>query len=140
MIEPIYIKVYFAAPYTNPDPEQNVKLYFEAVALYCQINDLCSAGHSVIVPVLPHAFHELHKHVERPYDEWMALDRELIKGCNCLIRLPGESTGAEQEVALARSMGLSVMDLHNAPGLPYGSNLEQAIKRMKAAREVYLGR
>ena len=44
----------------------------------------------------------------RPYEDWIKLDLEWIKACDYLLRLSGESKGADQEVEFALDNGLSV--------------------------------
>jgi 4-hydroxy-3-methylbut-2-en-1-yl diphosphate synthase IspG/GcpE len=36
------------------------------------------------------------------YDTWLTLDIEWLSVCDCLLRLPGESKGADIEVEYAR--------------------------------------
>ncbi len=43
-----------------------------------------------------------------PHAAWMAYDRPLLALCNIILRLPGESVGADQEVAWAREFGFPV--------------------------------
>jgi hypothetical protein len=43
-----------------------------------------------------------------PYDHWIALDLELVERCDAVLRVPGESPGADREVELARSLGMPV--------------------------------
>ncbi len=47
-------------------------------------------------------------HKPRPYQDWIDLDLEWVKSCDCLLRLDGESKGADMEVALAESLGIPV--------------------------------
>lgn len=135
-MEKTYLKVYFAAPYTNPDPDLNTALYFELVALTCKMWAIDDPG-LVVVPVLPHAYHFLEMHAPRPYDEWMRVDQELIKGCQMLVRFPGESSGAEQEVAFARSLGIGIRDYHSNPAKPLGANMTEAIRRQQALIDLH---
>lgn len=139
MSEIKYIKIYFAAPYTNPDPAVNVPLYFEAVALYCEFYKR-ETGDCRIVPIMPHAFHFLDARCPASYDEWMSIDKELIKGAQVLIRLPGESGGAEIEVNYARMNNIPVVDFHNNPNRPFGSDMAEMIKRLERILEVFDGK
>ena len=50
-----------------------------------------------------------------PYESWMQLDFAVIRRCDALIRLPGESPGADRELELARELGLPVVRT-----VPYG--------------------
>jgi hypothetical protein len=45
-----------------------------------------------------------------PYDDWLAYDLEVIDHCAALVRLPGESPGADGEVAYAKIMEIPVFD------------------------------
>ena len=42
------------------------------------------------------------------YEQWCALDMEFLEVCHAVLRLPGESPGAEREVSRARALGLPV--------------------------------
>jgi hypothetical protein len=44
----------------------------------------------------------------RPYEDWMAYDFDVIARCDALLRLPGESPGAEREVVEASVAGIPV--------------------------------
>lgn len=44
------------------------------------------------------------------YDTWLAMDFEWIKCCDCLLRLPGESKGADLEVEFALQQGVPVFE------------------------------
>jgi hypothetical protein len=37
------------------------------------------------------------------YEQWLALDKSYIDDCDCILRIPGDSTGADQECAYAAS-------------------------------------
>lgn len=44
----------------------------------------------------------------REWEEWMRLDLAWLAKCDCLLRLPGESKGADLEVDEAKRLGLPV--------------------------------
>lgn len=90
--------VYVAGPYSS-DPEAGVAAAIEAG------NRLLDLG---LYPVIPHMSHYLHQAKPRAYEVWMRMDFALLRRCDALLRLPGESSGADREVALARSLGLPV--------------------------------
>ena len=92
-------KVYIASPYTQGDVGQNVGI---AMSFSHAILD---NGHCPISPLLSHF---LHIHRQRHYEDWIAMDLELVKVSDCLIRLPGDSNGADGEVRLARELGIPV--------------------------------
>jgi hypothetical protein len=43
-----------------------------------------------------------------PYQNWLSIDNEWLSLCDYLLRLPGQSHGADQEVALAKSLNIPV--------------------------------
>lgn len=60
------------------------------------------------VPFIPQ-LSVLHEMVDpQPYEEWLAYDDDIIAHCHALVRLPGESKGADHEVDLANEIGLPV--------------------------------
>ena len=93
------MKVYVAGPYTKGDVALNVRRAIEAA------DCLLKAGHQ---PFLPHLTHFWHLVCPGPYEQWMALDLAWLSVCHALVRLPGESSGADREVAEAIKLGTPV--------------------------------
>lgn len=91
--------MYVAGPYSKGDVAVNVR---EAVRVG---NELWNAGFAPFVPHLTHFWHMLFPH---PYEEWLDLDNQFIPVCDALFRMPGESSGADKEVALARFCNIPV--------------------------------
>lgn len=92
-------RVYIAGPYTTPDPAVNTA---KAMGVW---HDLQDRGFS---PLCPHLSHFLHMHKALPYEEWLAYDNEWIPCCHALLRMEGESSGADKEVELATRLGIPV--------------------------------
>ena len=92
-------RVYIAGPYTKGDVALNVRNAFEVA------NRLADLG---FAPFVPHATHFWHMLFPRPYEYWLELDNEFLPCCAALLRLPGESSGADKEVELARTLGIPV--------------------------------
>jgi hypothetical protein len=86
------LRVYIASPYTLGDIAINVKTQIDVADI------LISKGFAPFVPLYSHFQHMVHP---RPYNDWVKLDLEWINVCNCLLRLPGESKGADNEVKYA---------------------------------------
>ena len=86
------IKVYIASPYTKGDPAVNVKIQIDMA------DELITKGFAPFVPLYSHF---QHMHHPRPYEDWLKLDLEWIKSCDCVLRLSGESSGADKEVEFA---------------------------------------
>lgn len=61
-------------------------------------------------PYVPHltCFWELASAEEFEHEDWMWLDFEFLAACDVLIRLPGESSGADREVELATKLKIPV--------------------------------
>jgi hypothetical protein len=92
-------KVYIACAYTKGDPCLNVRSAVFAA------DRLLDAGYAPLVPILSHLWHLISPH---DYETWMRLDLEWLPCCDALVRLPGESSGADREVAEARRLGIPV--------------------------------
>lgn len=100
MPNPNRLKVYIAGPYTRPDPCANTNAA-------CKVWDqLWEAGYA---PFCPHWSHFQHTMMPRPYADWLAYDIEWLKACDVLLRLPGESSGADKEVEFANAHGITVV-------------------------------
>lgn len=93
------MRVYIAGPYTKGDVALNVRAALQAAS------DLRDAGYAPYVPHLTHFWHML---FPRSYESWLDQDNQYLPVCEALVRLPGESSGADKEVALARSLGIPV--------------------------------
>ena len=99
-MEPEPQKVYIAGPYSGGDWGTNVK---NAVLAGDRV---WRAGH---VPFIPHTMTGLWSVLsEKSGDEWLEYDLEWLAECDALIRLPGESPGAEVEVSFANESGIDV--------------------------------
>jgi hypothetical protein len=62
------------------------------------------------VPVTPLIIgHYMEQLRERPYDEWMEACFTWLWRCDALLRLEGESYGADAEVAEASRMGIPIV-------------------------------
>jgi hypothetical protein len=92
-------KVYVASQYSVGDPLANVRRQIDAG------EEIINAGFYPYLPLLSHYQHIVHPH---DYKTWTRLDNSWVACCDALIRLPGESKGADEEVALARELGLPV--------------------------------
>jgi hypothetical protein len=94
--------IYIAGPYTKGDVAVNVKN-----AMDCA-NELMDQG---FAPFCPHLSHYLHINNPRPYQDWIDMDNAFVTKCDYMIRLEGESAGADAEVKLARKHGIPVYTL-----------------------------
>lgn len=93
------IKVYIASPYTLGDVAVNVRKSLDCA------HELMNLGFAPFAPLLTHFQHLIHP---RPAEDWYQWDNEWVAACDCLLRVPGESKGAEAEIKLAESLGKPV--------------------------------
>jgi hypothetical protein len=93
------IKVYIASPYTKGDVAVNVKTQLDCA------DELMTLGFAPFAPLYSHFQHMAHP---RPYSDWIKIDKEWVLVCDCVLRLPGESSGADGEVELAKTNGIPV--------------------------------
>jgi hypothetical protein len=92
-------KIYIASPYTIGDVAVNVRRQLEAA------DTLIDLGFAPFVPLYSHF---QHMHSPKDYDVWLRLDLEWLPACDALLRLPGESKGADHEEVVAKSLGIPV--------------------------------
>lgn len=93
------LRIYIACPYSIGDKDRNVLAAIEAAEL------IMKAGHRPVNPLLLHYHNSIFQH---GYDDWLEQDFSDIVTCKLLVRLPGESRGADREVAFAKEYGLEV--------------------------------
>lgn len=85
--------IYIAGPYSKPDPVENTHRAIKAG------DAVWAAGGC---PVIPHLSMLWHAVSPAPYGTWLERDLGLLHRCDGLLRLPGESAGADGEVEFAR--------------------------------------
>lgn len=93
------MKIYIAGPYTKGDVAENVRN-----AVYAG-NLVAHRGH---MPFIPHLTHFWHMLIPHEIDFWYAQDIEWLRVCDALLRIEGESTGADREEEIAREMGIPI--------------------------------
>ena len=104
--------VYIASPYTKGDCAINVRTQMQA------FDQLLSLG---VVPIAPLYSHFQHMFIPRPYQDWIALDLEVIQRCDACLRLGAshdyadgstyrqfDSSGADGEVDEFNRLGRPV--------------------------------
>jgi hypothetical protein len=92
-------RVYVSGPYAKGDAAENVRRAVMAA------DELLRAGH---VPFCPHLSHFWHLLCPKPREAWLQYDLEWLRACDAVVRLPGESEGADAEVEAARELGIPV--------------------------------
>lgn len=56
-------------------------------------------------PLMSHFQHMVHP---RDYEDWIELDKIWIFDCDCILRLPCESSGADGEVELGNNLNIPI--------------------------------
>ncbi len=118
------MRVYIAGPLTNGGQvpgKENVELAIEMGELVLR------HGHEPFIPHLYYYWHQLFPH---HHNTWMELDLKWLRVCDALIRLPGDSPGADKEVALAEELHIPVFFsleefLHAKPKAPAKTTLSK---------------
>lgn len=91
--------IYVAGPYSKGGEAENVHKALRAA------DELLAAGFAPLVPVLSLLWQVASP---KPWETWMAIDLAFLERCDGLLRLPGESKGADQEVEYAKRQGIPV--------------------------------
>lgn len=104
MHEPSGVPVlYIAGPYTNPDPVENTNATVKFAS------KLWDSG--LAYPMVPHLSMLWHAITPRPVEDWYEIDLAHMLRCDGVIRLPGKSSGSDNEVQFAIEHGLPVFSV-----------------------------
>lgn len=94
------MRVYIASPlYSSGDINDNL---FKAMTIG---EILIKRGFIPYIAHFNHYWHQIYPHDE---NYWLSLDFKWLDVCDCVLRLPGESKGADKEVDYAKSIGKPV--------------------------------
>ena len=93
-------RVYIASPYTKGDVAINVRKQITAFTI------LLNEGYIPFAPLMCHFIHLVNP---QSYDTWMQWDLDWLDTCDIVLRLEGESEGADKEVARAKERGIKVV-------------------------------
>jgi hypothetical protein len=95
------MRIYIAGPYSKPDPVTNTALALRVAEQVWRHWD---------VPYVPHLTMFWHFYREHSYGEWLEYDRVWLRQCEALLRIPGESNGADTEVEWARHWNMPIFE------------------------------
>lgn len=115
------IKVYIASPYTIGDVAKNVHVSFEMANRLRMLKN--------VLPIAPLRAHFEHLLYPQEYETWMAEDYEYVMMADAVLRLSGESAGADREVAWAHAVNIPVF-------LCIGDLIHQMKLKVKPGKEV----
>ena len=108
------MRVYIAGPYTKGDVALNVRAAIDAA------NYIANQGH---IPFVPHLTHFWHMVAPRVYKDWLRIDMAWLEQSEAVLRLHGESNGADREIERAISLGLPTLYLSD--GVLTSKSLDQ---------------
>ena len=91
--------VYLAGPHSTGDIGANVHSAIKMADVVVKMG---------ATPYIPHLCHLWHLVSPKSYEFWLEYDRKFLALCDCVLRLPGESAGADLEVAEAIATGKRV--------------------------------
>lgn len=92
-------RVYVAGPITKGDRYLNIHTAIMAG------RDLVQAG---LAPLVPHLTCFMDPNDFLTWEAWLAVDEAFIVTCAAVLRLPGESKGADRETAFAQDLGIPI--------------------------------
>jgi hypothetical protein len=96
--------VYVASPYTNSSraiQETNLVIGMNA----CE--EIWKSGRFIpYFTLLTHYYNK--NHYSHEYEEWMEYCFQILSRCDVLLRLPGESSGADREVEFAKQNNIPI--------------------------------
>ncbi|MFH1131680.1 MAG: DUF4406 domain-containing protein [Pseudomonadota bacterium] len=81
-------RIYLAGPYTKGDVAVNVANAIRVA------DHLLMRGYYLFVPHLTHFWHLI---CSRPYDCWLRYDLVWLEQCDAMVRIMGDSNGADKE-------------------------------------------
>ena len=95
-------RIYVSGPISLGDTVENcqraIKVGFE----------LMDYGYAPFVPHYSYFVDMASTQGQGRYEQWIALDLSFIAACHALLRLGGQSAGADREVAWAQKLGIPV--------------------------------
>lgn len=98
--------IYVAGPMTNGTGGSfNMEKIHEAIEMFFRLIELGYAPHCPHLTV----FCEFMDPHRIPYETWLDLDMTYVELSDVVFRIPGESKGADREVAFARHKGVPVV-------------------------------
>lgn len=123
-----------ACPYTNPDPVTNMRIAARFAT------KLWEAADGKFVPNLPIANMMWDLIAPLPYEAWLTITMAAIERCDAVVRLPGESSGADLETARADKLGIPVLYAHHhdldKPGGALVQGIHTALAHWHYSREI----
>ena len=91
--------IFVSSPYSIGDTVLNVRRA-------CLAGDeILESGH---IPYIPHLSHLWHLVSPKDYEVWLEIDLAILSFCDGVLRLAGESEGADREISEAKKLCIPV--------------------------------
>ena len=100
--------LYVAGPYTRIDPVENTHRALKFATA------LIEEGYP-LHPVVPHLTLLWHMVTPKPLEFWYEHDLHTLAVCVAVVRLPGESTGADAEIEFAKERHIDILEFMDMP-------------------------
>lgn len=97
--------VYIASPFTKGNTATNLRISIDLA------DKLLMTGYIPFVPLLSHFWDIVYSHEP---NVWYNFDLKWLERCDCIIRLPGESKGADLEEEHARKLNMPIFYSYEA--------------------------
>lgn len=96
--------VFISCPYSKPSPSANVHRSAR------EYDWVWQSFEDRVIPVSMVVSSNMQDMIiPREYDQWLDLCLAMLRRCDLLYVLPGESSGVEKEIALAKSLGIPIV-------------------------------
>ena len=124
------LRVYVSGPLSTGDRKANV-------AKACEVGlELIKLGYS---PLIPHLTDHLDPDDSLGHAVWMEVDYPWVEVADAVLRLPGESKGADMEVARAQEFGIpvynSIEELQAKPPVLGDARFHKLLREMAATHK-----
>jgi nucleoside 2-deoxyribosyltransferase len=103
-------RIYLAGPIGH-DPMKTARNSLDAI-MYAE--QLALLGANVFVPHMTLPWQQIYP---KSYEQMMTYDFEWIDVCDAIVRFPGDSPGAEREVAYAKTIDIPVFTIGTGPSV-----------------------
>lgn len=93
------LTVYIAGPYTNGDCAANTG---DAIRVFGRLAEMG------VCPICPHTSMLIQMIAPQRWERWIDFGLEMVRRSDCVLRMAGESRGADIEVSEALALGIPV--------------------------------
>lgn len=97
--------VYLAGPYSHPDPLANARKMIKVAEGLLRLH---------VTPIVPHLTLVWHLVRPRSHQFWLEYDLQFLSRADVVLRVPGNSAGADAEVTYAHGLRIPVLHPQSA--------------------------